>query len=471
MSKSENQKPKKRTYEMDMCNGPVLKKILIYSLPLMASGILQLLFNAADIIVVGRFAGDNSLAAVGSTSSLINLLVNLFIGLSVGANVLASRYYGARKSVALSRTIHTAMLLSMLSGIFLTVVGAAGSRVLLEAMQSPEEVLGLATLYLRIYFLGMPAMMIYNFGAAILRAVGDTRRPLYYLALSGAVNVILNLIFVIVLKMDVAGVAAATAISQCLSAGLILRCMMRETGSMKLRLKLLAIHREELVKIMQIGIPAGFSGILFSLSNVVIQSAINGFGNIVVAGNSAASNIENFVYVSMNTFYQACISFTSQNVGARRYDRVNKILLASVGCAVVSGLVLGNLAYVFGPALLGLYTTSSIVIQKGLTRLSIISTTYALCGVMDTMVGSLRGLGYSVLPMIVSLVGACGLRLLWIATIFQLPQFHTPQVIYYSYPLTWTITALIHIICYLVIWKKLKKRLAVEEARRKRETA
>ena len=221
---------------------------------------------------------------------------------------------------------------------------------------------------------------------------------------------------------------------------------------------------------MQIGIPAGFSGILFSLSNVVIQSAINGFGNIVVAGNSAASNIENFVYVSMNTFYQACISFTSQNVGARRYDRVNKILLASVGCAVVSGLVLGNLAYVFGPALLGLYTTSSIVIQKGLTRLSIISTTYALCGVMDTMVGSMRGLGYSVLPMIVSLVGACGLRLLWIATIFQIPQFHTPQVIYYSYPLTWTITALIHIICYLVIWKKLKKRLAVEEARRKRET-
>ena len=469
MPKSEEQKLKKRTYEMDMCNGPVLKKILIYSLPLMASGILQLLFNAADIIVVGRFAGDNSLAAVGSTSSLINLLVNLFIGLSVGANVLAARYYGARKSVALSRTIHTAMLLSMLSGIFLTVVGALGSRVLLEAMQSPEEVLGLATLYLRIYFLGMPAMMIYNFGAAILRAVGDTRRPLYYLALAGVVNVVLNLIFVIALKMDVAGVAAATAISQCLSAGLILRCMMRETGSMKLRLKLLAIHREELVKIMQIGIPAGFSGILFSLSNVVIQSAINSFGNIVVAGNSAASNIENFVYVSMNTFYQACISFTSQNVGARRYDRVNKILLASVGCAVVSGLVLGNLAYVFGPVLLGLYTT--IVIQKGLTRLSIISTTYALCGVMDTMVGSLRGLGYSVLPMIVSLVGACGLRLLWIATIFQLPQFHTPQVIYYSYPLTWTITALIHIICYLVIRKKLKHRLAVEEARRRRENA
>ena len=471
MLKSEEQKPKKRSYQMDMCSGPILKKILIYSLPLMASGILQLLFNAADIIVVGRFAGDNSLAAVGSTSALINLLVNLFIGLSVGANVLAARYYGARKSAALSRTIHTAMLLSILSGLFLTVVGALGSRMILEAMQSPEEVLDLAALYLRIYFLGMPAMMIYNFGAAILRAAGDTRRPLYYLAAAGVLNVALNLVFVIVLKMDVAGVAAATAISQCLSAGLILRCMMGENGSMRLRIRLLAIHREELVRIMPIGIPAGFSGILFSLSNVVIQSAINGFGNIVVAGNSAACNIENFVYVSMNTFYQSCISFTSQNAGAGRYERVNRILLISVGCAVTAGLVLGNLSYLFGPVLLGLYTTSDLVIQKGLTRLSIISTTYAICGVMDTMVGALRGLGYSVLPMIVSLVGACGLRLLWIATIFQIPQFHTPQVIYYSYPLTWTITALAHVICYLVIWKKIRKRLAAEEARRRREAA
>lgn len=462
-------KPKKRAYEMDMCSGPILKKILIYSMPLMASGILQLLFNAADIIVVGRFAGDNSLAAVGSTSSLINLLVNLFIGLSVGANVLAARYYGARKTSALSRTIHTAMFLSIISGLFLTVVGVAGSRVILEAMQSPEEVLELAALYLRIYFLGMPAMMIYNFGAAILRAVGDTRRPLYYLAGAGVVNVVLNLIFVIGLQMDVAGVAAATSISQCLSAGLILRCMMHERGSMRLRLKLLAIHREELVRIMQIGIPAGFSGILFSLSNVVIQSAINGFGSIVVAGNSAASNIENFVYVSMNTFYQSCISFTSQNVGARKYDRVNKILLISVGCAVTAGIVFGNLAYLFGPALLSLYTTSAAVVEKGLARLSIISTTYAICGVMDTMVGALRGLGYSVLPMIVSLVGACGLRLVWISTIFQIPRFHTVGVIYFSYPLTWTITTLAHIICYLVVWKKLKKQLAVEEARRRRE--
>ena len=454
-----------------MTSGSILTKLLLFTLPLMFSSILQLLFNAADIVVVGRFCGEESLAAVGSTSSLINLLTNLFIGLSVGTNVLTAHFFGSKENDKLHDAIHTSIAISLISGILLTIVGVCFTGTILEWMATPPEVLPLATLYLRIYFLGMTAMMIYNFGSALLRSVGDTKRPLYYLMTAGIINVILNMIFVIVLDMDVAGVGLATVISQCISAFMVVRCMMREQGGIRLIPKKLRIYKEKLIQIVCVGLPAGFQGAVFSLSNVVIQSAINGFGNIVVAGNSAASNIENFVYVSMNTFYQACISFTSQNVGARRYDRVNKILLASVGCAVVSGLVLGNLAYVFGPALLGLYTTSSIVIHKGLTRLSIISTTYALCGVMDTMVGSLRGLGYSVLPMIVSLVGACGLRLLWIATIFQLPQFHTPQVIYYSYPLTWTITALIHIICYLVIWKKLKKRLAVEEARRKRETA
>jgi len=458
---------KKKKYEMDMCSGPVLRKILIFALPLMASSILQLLFNAADIIVVGRFAGDNSLAAVGSTSSLINLLTNLFIGLSVGANVLTARYYGARKSVPLSKTIHTAMLLSILSGVFLTFVGLFGARVILELMQSPEEVLTKAALYLRIYFLGMPAMMVYNFGAAILRAVGDTRRPLYYLALAGVVNVGLNLIFVIFLKMDVAGVAAATAISQFLSAGLIIRCMTREKGSMRLRFGLLRIHKQELVKIMQIGIPAGFSGVLFSLSNVVIQSSVNTFGNIVVAGNSAAQNIEGFVYFSMNAFHQAAISFCGQNVGAGRYDRVGKIMMSCQICALVAGLLSGNLAYIFGPQLLGLYTTSAAVVHKGMIRLSIISTTYALCGVMDVMVGVLRGMGYSIVPMMVSLIGACGLRLLWIATIFQVPAFHTIEVIYLSYPVSWIITASAHIITYIVVMRGIRKRQAAREAARK----
>ena len=456
----------RKKYEMDMCSGPVFRKILIFALPLMASSILQLLFNAADIIVVGRFAGDDSLAAVGSTSSLVNLLTNLFIGLSVGANVLTARYYGARKTVPLSKTIHTAMLLSIISGIFLTFVGLLGARAILNMMQSPEEVVDKATLYLRIYFLGMPAMMIYNFGAAILRAVGDTRRPLYFLAAAGVVNVVLNLFFVIVLQMDVAGVAAATIISQFMSAGLILRCMTREKGSMRLRFKLLYIHKQELIKILQIGIPAGFSGVLFSLSNVVIQSSINTFGNVVVAGNSAAMNIEGFVYFSMNAFHQAAISFCGQNMGAGKYDRINKIMISCQICAVAAGLMTGWLAYLFGETLLGLYSTSSAVIAQGMVRLSIISTTYALCGVMDVMVGVLRGMGYSIAPMMISLIGACGLRLIWIATIFQIPAFHTVEVIYLSYPVTWTITALAQTITYVIVMRGIKKRQAAREAAR-----
>ncbi len=459
----------KRKYEMDMCTGSILPKVLLFAIPLMASSLLQLLFNAADIIVVGRFAGDDSLAAVGSTASIVNLLVNLFVGLSVGANVLTARYYGARKSAQLSKTVHTAMTLAIVGGVFLAFVGFFGARTILELMQSPPEVLDKAALYLRLYFLGMPVNLVYNYGAAILRAVGDTRRPLYYLAAAGFINVGLNLIFVILFKMDVAGVAAATVISQCFSAVMIVRCMMRESGSMKLRPKLLRFHKQELLKIMQIGIPAGFSGILFSLSNVVIQSAINGFGNVVVAGNSAAANIEGFVYVSMNAFYQAAISFTSQNVGAGKYHRVNKITFYCVGCAVIAGLVFGIGALILGKPLLGLYTTSADVVKMGLVRLSYVSATYALCGIMDVMVGSLRGLGYSVMPMFVSLIGACGLRLAWIATIFQIPAFHSLQTIYISYPITWAVTAFIHILCYIVIMYRLNKRIAAREAERKRK--
>ena len=322
-----------------MCSGSIFKKMLMFALPLMCSSILQLLFNAADIVVVGRFAGDNALAAVGSNTALINLLTNLFVGLSIGSNVLTARYYGAKQEKDLKETVHTSMMLSIYSGILLTVIGVVAARQILTWMQAPEEVIGLAELYLRIYFVGMTATMIYNFGSAILRAIGDTKRPLYYLLAAGVVNVVLNLFFVIVCRLGVAGVAIATVISQTISAFLVVRCLMKEQGAIRLELKELRIEKDKLMRILQIGLPAGFQGIVFSLSNVVIQSAINSFGAIAVAGNSAAANIEGFVYMAMNAFYQATISFTSQNFGAKKKDRINKILFAG------QVYVVGNLFY------------------------------------------------------------------------------------------------------------------------------
>ncbi|MDD3221284.1 MAG: MATE family efflux transporter [Clostridia bacterium] len=457
------EKQEKR-YEMDMCSGPILRKMLIFTLPLVCSSILQLLFNAADIVVVGRFAGDHSLAAVGSNGALINLLTNLFIGLSVGANVLTGLCYGAKKEKDLSETVHTAMLLSVFSGIFLAIGGFFSARLILTWMQAPPEVLDLATLYLKIYFLGMPATMIYNFGSAILRAVGDTKRPLFYLSGAGVINVVLNLIFVIQFKMDVAGVATATVISECISAALVVRCLMREEGAMKLMPRKLRIHKDKLLRILRIGIPAGVQGMIFSLANVMIQSSINLFGATVVAGNSAAANIEGFVYVAMNAFHQATLSFTSQNMGAGQYKRINRILFSGQVCVLIVGLVLGNACVLFGNQLLSVYSSSAEVIGAGMNRLRVIASTYALCGMMDVMVGSLRGIGYSVLPMIVSLIGACGLRLVWLATIFQIPEFHTVQTIYISYPISWVITLAAHIICFIWARKHMKKqRKAVDE--------
>ena len=449
-------------YEIDMCNGPILSKMLRFSIPLMCSSVLQLLFNAADIVVVGRWAGDNSLAAVGSNTALIGLLTNLFVGLAVGANTLAAKYYGARDRDALHRVVHTSILLSIISGLVLTVVGVFGARTILIWMQTPENVLDLATLYLRIYFLGMTATMVYNFGAALLRAEGDTQRPLYFLSLAGVVNIVLNLFFVIVCKLDVAGVAIATVISQCISASLVLRCMVKDTGPLHLDLKKMRLHPQAMRQILRIGLPAGFQGILFSLSNVVIQSSVNTFGEVIMAGNSAAANIEQFVYVSMNAMYQATISFT--NYGAGNYHRIRKIMIRAQGCVLVVGLVLGNAATLAGRVLLSIYTTSPPVIEAGLVRMGIVCTTYALCGMMDVMVGGLRGIGYSIMPMLVSLVGACGLRLLWIATIFQLPQFHTIQTIYWSYPISWAITFGVHVICFLWAMKKVKRQLLPEGA-------
>ena len=447
-------------YEIDMCSGAILPKMLRFAVPLMCSSVLQLLFNAADVIVVGRWAGDNSLAAVGSNTSLINLLVNLFIGLSVGANILAARCYGAGDKEGLRQTVHTSILLSLLSGVVLAIVGALGASTILGWMQSPEAVRGLAAVYLRIYFLGMPATMVYNFGAALLRAVGDTRRPLYYLCTAGIVNVVLNLFFVIVCRLDVAGVAIATVISQVISAALILRCLIREQGGIHLELRQLHIWPNRLKQILQVGLPAGFQGVLFALSNVVIQSSVNSFQETVVAGNAAAANIESFVYAAMNAFYQANISFSSQNYGAGQYNRLRPILLRAQGCVIATGVLLGGLAVLFGRQLLSIYTDSPDVIDVGLERLAIVCGTYAICGMMDVMVGSLRGLGYSIMPMIVSLLGACVLRLIWIATIFQLPQFHTPETIYWSYPFSWIITFLAHVGCYLWAMRRLQRHLA-----------
>ncbi len=443
-----------KKYEIDMCSGSVLGKMLLFALPLMCSSILQLLFNAADIVVVGRFAGDNALAAVGSNTALINLLTNIFVGLSVGSNVLTAQYYGAKRNDDLKETVHTSMLLSLYCGLLLTVVGLVGAPMLLELMKAPPEVLDLAVLYLRIYFLGMASMMVYNFGSSILRAVGDTKRPLYYLLGAGIVNVLLNLFFVIVCHLGVAGVALATVISQTISAFLVVRCLIKEQGGIHLELKELAISREKLGKIMQIGLPAGFQGTVFSLSNVVIQSAVNSFGNIAVAGNSAAANIEGFVYMAMNAFHQATISFTSQNYGAREYRRIYRILFAGELCVVATGLLLGNLAVFFGDVLLGIYSPSADVIAAGMVRLKVICTLYALCGVMDVLVGALRGIGYSIIPMVVSLVGACGLRLLWIATVFRIPEYHSLFTVYLSYPITWTITLTVHAVTFALAARK-----------------
>lgn len=451
-----------KKYEIDMCNGPILPRLLAFTLPLMCSSVLQLLFNAADIIVVGKFAGDNALAAVGSNTALINLLTNFFLGLSIGANVLVARFHGAKEEQEVSDTVHTAMLLSICSGIILTLTGCIGARQILIWMKTPQEVLGLATLYLRIYFLGMTAMMLYNFGSAILRGVGDTKRPLYYLSIAGIINVGLNLLFVIVFKMSVAGVALATVISQCVSAVLILRCMFVDTGDIHLNLRRLKIHKNIFLKILQVGLPASFQGIIFAISNVIIQSSVNSFGSVTVAGNSAASNIEGFVYVSMNSFHQAAISFTSQNMGAGKYERINKILLCAQLCVIAVGLTLGNLAVYFGRPLLGFYTSSAVVKEAGMKRLGIISRTYALCGMMDVMVGSLRGMGYSILPTIVSLIGACGLRLIWIFTFFRMEQFHTLTSLYMTYPVSWIVTTMAHVICFVIVRRKVAARFEIE---------
>lgn len=448
---------KQKKYEMDMCSGPLLKKILIFTIPVMASGILQLLFNATDIIVVGRYAGKESLAAVGSTTALINLIINLFVGLSVGANVITAKYYGAGKEKDVSETVHTAILTAVISGIILVIIGIILATPLLKLMDSPEDVLGKSALYLKIYFLGMPAMMLYNFGSAVLRAVGDTKRPLYYLILSGSVNVCLNLISVICFGMGVAGVGIATVVAQYISAAMVVRCLIKEDGSYGINLSELRLTGSKLKEIMFVGIPAGMQGVVFALSNVLIQSSINSFGSIAMAGNTAASNIEGFIYISMNSYNQTAISFTSQNIGGKKIERVGKILLICIGLVSMLGIILGFGAYFAGNTLLHIYSSDMEVIHYGLMRMRVICLTYFTCGIMDVFAGSVRGMGYSVMPMIISLIGACGLRIVWIYTIFK--AHHTLTTLYISYPVTWVITICAYIVCYTICIKKVKSKL------------
>ena len=446
---------KGKSHEMDMCNGPIFSKLVIFAIPVMLSGFLQLLFNAADVIVVGRFAGENALAAVGSTSSLVNLLVNLFMGLSVGTNVLVARFAGAGARDDVKKTVHTAILAAVYSGLILVLIGLFFTKPLLILMGSPQEVLPLSAIYLKIFFAGMPAMMVYNFGSAILRAVGDTRRPMLYLTAAGILNVCLNLFFVIICHLSVVGVALATTLSQVLSASLVIWALMKEEGICHLELKELHIYKEKFLQLVRIGLPAGMQGMIFSISNVLIQSSINSFGAVAMAGNTAAASVEGFVYVSMNSMHQTAISFVSQNYGAQNFKRIRKIVCYCIGMVTVIGLVMGNGAYLISGRLLSFYSNKSEVIAYGVVRLLYIATPYFICGIMDTLVGVIRGLGYSLMPTIVSLIGACGFRVLWIYTIF--PIHRTLPCLYVSYPISWIMTAMVHMICLFVVSKKRMK--------------
>lgn len=445
---------------VNMLEGPLLGPIFLFAMPLFITSVLQLAFNAVDIIVVGKFTGHHALAAVGATGPVINLLVTMFMGISIGASVIMGQNVGARDFKNAQDTLHTAIGISILGGILVLFAGIFTAMPLLKLMQTPPEVIELSGEYLKIYYIGMPGFMVYNFGSALLRAIGDSRRPMYFLTISGVFNVICNLIFVIVFKMGVAGVAIATSISQYIAAALIVASLLKADGYMKLSFDKIRISKDKALGMMKIGLPAGFQGALFSISNILIQSGINSFGSVVMAGNTAAGNLEGFVYMGMNAVYQTSLSFTSQNMGAKQYDRVKKIFWTCVGVVIGVGLFLGVGAWLFGDKLLRLYTSEPEVIKYGVERLGVVSATYFLCGIMDTMVGGLRGMGYSITPMVVSLTAVCIFRMIWIATIFQ--SIHTPVILYLSYPVSWIFAAIGHYINYLYAMKKLKKLQAAE---------
>ena len=454
---------KKKDYGMDMCSGAIFPKIVSFTIPLILSGILQLLFNAVDMVVAGRYVGKGALAAIGSTGSLINLLVNVFMGLSTATNVLVARFYGSKQERDVEETVHTSLTLAAISGVFLAGLGITVAPSLLRMMGTPDEVLPLSSLYIRIYFAGMPLSMLYNFGAAVLRAIGDTRRPLYYLTFAGAVNAVCNVVFIVVFRMGVDGVAYATVLSQGISAFLTLRCLTKSSECFRFDPKKLKICKDKFLQILRLGLPAGFQGSIFSISNVLIQSSINSFGADAMAGNSAASNIEGFVYVCMNMFHVTCLSFIGQNYGAKKFDRIKKVFLMCFGSVVVTGLVTGALAYLFGPQLLSLYAGENereVIINYGMIRMGIIMLTYFTCGTMDVCVGALRGLGYAVTPMIVSLLGACGLRIVWIYSLFRV--YRTLECLYLSYPVSWIVTTAVHLICFVILFGRTRKKILAQ---------
>ena len=440
-----------------MCNGSIMDKLVSFALPLMLSGILQLMFNAVDIIVVGRFSGSEALAAVGSTTALINVFTNLFIGISLGANVLAARFFAAGRKEEMSETVHTSITLALISGILMAFVGLVFSKGALELMGTPEDVIGLSTLYMRIYFMGMPFFMLYNYGAAILRAVGDTKRPLYFLIIAGVINAGLNMVLVIVFGLGVAGVGIATVFSQMVSCVLVLTCLCRTEGSYKLSFSKLSMKGYYLKQIFQVGVPAGIQSTVINFSNVLLQSSVNSFGSTAMAGYTAANNIFGFMYVSVNAVTQACMSFTSQNYGVGKYKRMDRVLRDCMILSVSVSLIMGILVYVFGPELLHIYTSEEDVIQCGMEILAYTTLTYFFCGLMDLFPGALRGMGHSTVPMILSIVGTVGLRIVWIFLLF--PHNRSLDFLFISYPASWILTFIMQIICFYFVRKKVHREL------------
>ena len=440
-----------------MCNGSIMDKLISFSLPLMVSGILQLAFNAVDIIVVGRFSGSQALAAVGSTTALINVFTNLFIGISLGANVLAARFYAAGKDREMSETVHTSLTLALSSGILMAVIGVLLAKWALEIMGTPDDVIGQSALYMRIYFMGMPFFMLYNYGAAILRAIGDTKRPLIFLIISGIANAALNMILVILFHMGVAGVAIGTIISQLISCVLVLTCLYRSEGSYQLRFSKLKINGAYMEQIFQVGVPAGIQSTGINLSFALLQSSVNSFGSIAMAGYTAANNILGFLYMSVNSITQACMSFTSQNYGVGKYKRMDRVLRDCMILSVSVSLIMGILVYVFGPELLHIYTSEEDVIQCGMEILTYTTLTYFFCGLMDLFPGALRGMGHSTVPMILSIVGTVGLRIVWIFLLF--PHNRSLDFLFISYPASWIITFIMQIICFYFVRKKVHREL------------
>ena len=426
----------------------------------MLTGLLQMVYNTADIVVVGRFAGPASLAAVGATSSLINLILNVFLGMAMGSGVMSARYIGAEDDKRLSKCVHTAMTLSVICGIAVGIFGFFMSEKLLILMDSPQDVLPLSKLYLQIYFLGAPASLIYNFGAAIVRSTGDTKRPLYILASTGIINIALNLVLVIFFHMDVAGVAIATIAAQYVSALLIVIRLLKIEGSCRLYLRKLRIHVREMKKILLIGVPAGVQNSLFSFSNVIIQSTVNSFGSTAMSGITAGSNFESFIYIGTNAISQTTMTFSSQNMGAKKYENLNKIYMRCILLATLIGGGLSVLGLIFRNQVVGIFSTDPAVIEIGAARLQMILPFYVFCSLMDLCGGQLRGIGKSFEPMFITLMGSCGIRLLWVFVFF--PKNPTLLYLYWAYPISWSLTTVALFICYLIIRKSMTKKEALK---------